>query len=249
MIELERVAFAYPGWMALDGLSAAFKPGTITALVGPNGCGKSTLLKLTAGLLRPSGGSIYINGIDAARMNRVSLARSVAYMPQSRPLPDLCADAMVLHGRYPWSGAARGYSDADRRAAEAAMSRTGTLGWSGRLLAELSGGERQMVYLAAALARGASALLLDEPTTHLDVARQLDIIDILQEQRALNHTIVVAMHDINLAYTSADMWLVMERGRTAVLAPPGEAIRSEAFVRVFGVRALDGEAFGFSKSY
>jgi iron complex transport system ATP-binding protein len=173
MIEIRNLSGGYGGTDIVKGITATFENGCLTVIVGANGCGKTTLLRLCGGLLRAAGGEIKIDGRNVVCYSRTELAQRISVLPQSRAVPDITAGALVLHGRFPWLGYPRVYRAEDKAAAEKAMERVGIMDKRHKLLANISGGERQRVYTAMLLAQDTKNLLLDEPTTYLDVARQL----------------------------------------------------------------------------
>ena len=229
MLKLQQISAGYGEKTVLQHISLDFPPGTVTAILGPNGCGKSTLLKAAAGLIPLSAGSV---GSEEPR------ARTVAYLPQSRPVPDLTVRQLVLHGRFPWLSWPRRYREADRMAAEAAMERLGVQDLAGRPLAELSGGTRQKCYLAMALAQEAQTLLLDEPTAFLDIGCQLEFLTLCRSLAAQGCSLAAVLHDLPLALSYADRVAVMDGGRILALGTPEEIRRSGILDRVFGVRVL-----------
>ena len=172
MLKLEQISAGYGEKTILHDISMEFPPGTVTAVLGPNGCGKSTLLKAAAGLLPLSQGTA---------QREEPRERTVAYLPQSRSVPDMTARQLVLHGRFPWLSWPRRYRAEDHAAAAAALERLGVAEYAHRPLAELSGGTRQKCYLAMALAQEAKTLLLDEPTSFLDVGCQLEFLALCRE--------------------------------------------------------------------
>lgn len=229
MLKLLSLSAGYGEKTILWDISLEFPPGTVTAIVGPNGCGKSTLLKAAAGLLPVSSGTV------EAEEPR---ARTVAWLPQSRTVPEMTARQLVLHGRFPWLGWPRRYRAADHAIAEAALERLGVGEYAHRPLSELSGGTRQKVYLAMALAQEAKTLLLDEPTSFLDVGCQLEFLSLCRFLAEEGRAVVVVLHDLGLALSHADRVAVMEKGRLAALGPPAEVWRSGILDRVFGVEVL-----------
>lgn len=229
MVELKQIAAGYGKKTVLQDISITFPPGTVTAIAGPNGCGKSTLLKVVAGLLPITAGEI------AAKEPR---AQHIAYLPQSRALPETTAGRLVLHGRFPWLSWPRRYRTEDEAAALAAMERLGVENLADVPLAELSGGTRQKVYLAMALAQGADTLLLDEPTSYLDIDHQLQLMQLCRELAAEGKSVVVVLHDLPLALRYADRVALLDAGRLLILDTP-EAVFSSGFLdRLFGVRLL-----------
>ncbi|MDR0570708.1 MAG: ABC transporter ATP-binding protein [Clostridiales Family XIII bacterium] len=247
MIEMVNLSGGYGRKTAARDVSLAFRDGEVTAVIGPNGCGKSTLLKLCAGQLAPEAGTVRADGRDLSGLRAREIARSVAYMPQSRPVPDMTVGTLALHGRFPWLGYPRVYGEADARAAEEAMSRTGILGKRGEMLARLSGGERQKAYLAMTLAQGTPNLLLDEPATYLDVAVQLELAAIMREAAGEGKCVAAVMHDVAAAAELADRLAVMKDGRLLAAGAPEEVLGSGAVEEAFGIRLSRGERLVFGR--
>ena len=235
MLKLQHLTAGYGEKTILHDISLDFPPGTVTAVLGPNGCGKSTLLKAAAGLIPVTAGEI--SGEEPR-------ARQVAYLPQSRPVPDMTVRQLVLHGRFPWLSWPRRYRERDMEIAEAAMDRMGVGELADRPLAELSGGTRQKCFLAMALAQQAPTLLLDEPTSFLDVGHQLKLMALARELAAEGKAVVLVLHDLPLALGYADRVAVMDGGRILALGTPEEIRASGILERVFGVKLLRLEAEG-----
>lgn len=230
MVKLQQITAGYGEKTVLRDISMDFPPGSVTAIVGPNGCGKSTLLKAAAGLIPVSSGEI---------TGEEPRARHIAYLPQSRPLPEITAGRLVLHGRFPWLSWPRRYREEDEAAAHAAMERLGVAALADSPLSELSGGTRQKVYLAMALAQGADTLLLDEPTSYLDIGHQLRLMELCRELANEGKALAVVLHDLPLALAYADRVAVMEGGRLLTLDTPAAVFASGILDRVFGVRLLE----------
>lgn len=229
MLKLQHLTAGYGEKIILQDISLDFPPGTVTAILGPNGCGKSTLLKAAAGLIPVTAGAV------TAREPR---ARFAAYLPQARAVPEMTARQLVLHGRFPWLSWPRRYRREDLAIADAAMARLGVAGFAERPLAELSGGTRQKCYLAMALAQEAETLLLDEPTSYLDIGAQLEFLAQCRMLAAEGRAVAVVLHDLPLALSYADRAAVMDGGRLVSLGTPEELRSSGVLDRVFGVRVL-----------
>ena len=243
MFELQHVTVGYGGAPVLQDLSFAVRPGQVTALVGPNGCGKTTLLKAMARQLPLAGGQILLQGRPLAAYGRKELARTVAFMPQTRPVPGITVRALVGHGRFPYLGFSRQMTVADRAAVEQAMQQTDVARWAGRDVRELSGGERQRVYLAMALAQGGAAILLDEPAAYLDVSAQFELLERLRALAAQGHAVVLVLHDLAQALQYSDRVAVLARGGLAAFDAPQALFAAGVLDKVFGVtlcRAPDG---------
>ncbi len=213
--------------------------GTVTAIIGPNGSGKTTLLRTLARLLRPKTGSVLLNGAAIARMSPGHVARQIATLPQSPgAVPGMTVQELVEQGRYPHTGPLRMRSHRDHTAVERALELTSTGRFRHRLLDSLSGGERQRVWIALALAQEPRILLLDEPTTFLDINHQIQVLNLIQ---ALNRehglTVVMALHDLNQASQRAERLVVLDRGRIVEEGPPAAVIREDMLASVFNVQA------------
>ncbi len=232
MVELKHLTAGYGEKTVLHDISIPFPPGTVTAILGPNGCGKSTLLKAAVGLLPICSGEIRTEGHHARR---------IAYLPQSRRLPEMTAGRLVLHGRSPWLSWPRRYRAEDEAIARAAMERLGVAEFADIPLAELSGGTRQKCYLAMALAQGAETLLLDEPTAYLDIGHQLKLLGLCRELAAEGKAVAVVLHDLPLAMGYADRVAVLEAGSLLALDTPDAIFSSGILDRVFGVRVLKAD--------
>lgn len=217
-------------------LSLDVSAGECVAIVGPNGAGKTTLLRLLAGLLAPASGDLCWMETPYARMSRRDLARRIAYVPQVRParIP-LTVEQMVLLGRYPfWSPLQMAPGARDFERVTELLASGGLTELRHRWLDGLSGGERQSVFIAAALAQEADALLLDEPTTHLDPRHQLDIAELLVKLRAHDKlAIVITTHDLNLAARLADRVVALRQGEIVATGSPQELMRPERLAEVF----------------
>lgn len=249
MMELCHITAGYGGPPVLRDVSLAFEPGKVTVLAGPNGCGKSTLLRVAARLMAPERGEVRIEGQDVSRLSAKQFARLAALLPQSRPLPGITAGSLVLHGRFPYLGYPRRYGPADRAAARSAMERAGVLELADRNVARLSGGQRQKVYLAMALAQDTPVLLLDEPTTFLDIGCQLELARLMRETAAEGKAVVMVLHDLNLALGCAHRVAVMEEGRLRAWGTPAEIYAGGALEEVFGVRVHRAELEDGTEQY
>lgn len=223
------------GW-TLGPLDLEILAGECLALVGPNGAGKTTLLRCLAGLRSPSRGEVAHRGRSFAGLSRRDLARRIAYVPQVRPasVPLTVREAVEL-GRYPHlSRFQLAPSAADHRAVDAALAAAGIEAFSDRPLDELSGGERQMAWIAAALAQEAEVLILDEPTTHLDPRHQRDVAGLLHRlHRECGATVLLATHDLDLAGLLGDRVLALRAGRIAALGSPREVLAADSLAGLF----------------
>ncbi len=235
MIELHGLCAGYPGREVLHDISLDFTPGKVLCLLGPNGCGKSTLLRTANGLLPVSGGQVLLDGSPIERCSPREIALRVAYLPQSRAVPNITARRMVLHGRFPHLGYPRRYRAEDRAAAQQALEWVDAADIAARLLPELSGGQRQKVYLAMALAQDTKTILMDEPTTYLDVRHQLEVMALARRLAEQGRAVVMVLHDLCLAMQSADEIAVLSEGRLIQAGTPEALYAAGVLDRVMGV--------------
>ena len=235
MIEIKKLSAGYGGTPILRDVNLSIHEGQVLAVTGPNGSGKSTLLKALAGLLPATGGKILIDGQPISVFSPRQLARTVAYLPQSRNVPEITALQLVLHGRFPYLSYPRRYRPRDQEIARTAMARMGIADLSERPLASLSGGQRQKVYIAMALAQDTPVVLLDEPTTFLDVAHQLQLMDQARLLADAGKAVVLVLHDLILALEHADQLAVLHQGQLAAHGTPEAVLQSNRLADVFGV--------------
>ncbi len=237
MIHVGRITVAYRGRPALTEVDLHVAAGERIALVGPNGAGKSTLLRAIAGLVEPAVGSVELDGAPIARLDRLAIARRLAVVPQFSQLPfATTVEEVVALGRLPHEHPIRGPRPADRAAIAAAIDRVGVGHLLGRDARELSLGERQLVLLAMAVAQAAPMLALDEPTVHLDLRHQVEVMELLVDLNERDGTTIVAvLHDIGLAAHFFPRVAVLGRGRLVADGAPREALSSDRIRDVFGV--------------
>jgi iron complex transport system ATP-binding protein len=236
VLSLESVAFQYGDVPVLNGVSLELEPGCFLGLVGPNGSGKTTLLRIAAGLVRPSGGTVRLNGRHVEEMSRAQVARHIALLPQSPNLPGtFTAWELVLMGRTPFLGFLGRESERDLAAAERAMGLAQCEHLSDRKMGELSGGERQRVLMARALAQEPEILLLDEPTAHLDIQHQIAAIDMVADLVAGGMAALGVFHDLNLAACYCHRLAVLSQGRLRAAGTPEEVLRADILREVFQV--------------
>jgi iron complex transport system ATP-binding protein len=255
-ISLQDVTFGYrPGDVVLDRVTLGIGTGGLLAIVGPNGAGKSTLIGLLAGLLRPLSGSIAIDGQDIHSYKTAQLARKVAVVRQEyAPVFGFTAAETVLMSRIPFYGQLGFETKLDRELAAQAMELTDTTRFAERPLTQLSGGERQRVFIARALAQDTPIILLDEPTSFLDLRHQIGTYDLLKSiQEEKGRTIVAVTHDLNLAAQYCDQVLLLGSsggekypadGRNYCIGPAGEVLTAASIERAFGIRVVSASADG-----
>jgi len=235
-IQAKGLSIGYDGGRPISAnLDVTIESGTFTAIIGPNACGKSTLLRAFARLLKPTAGAVLLDGRDIAQRGTKELARELGLLPQTSTAPEGIRVAdLVARGRYPHQRAFDRWSQRDEDAVRRALEATDVLELSGRLVDELSGGQRQRVWVAMALAQETRTLLLDEPTTFLDIAHQIDILELFRTVNAAEgHTLVAVLHDLNQAARYASRIVAMRDGRVVAHGTPTDVITAETVKAVF----------------
>ena len=237
MLEINGLTAGYGGKAVLNGICLQIPAGKVTVIAGPNGCGKSTLLKALAGIL-PAKGSVRLDGQELLVLPPKGQAQKIAYLPQSRSVPEITAERLVLHGRFPYLSYPRRYRAEDRAIAKAAMERMGIEELGQRMLTSLSGGQRQKVYIAMALAQDTPVVLLDEPNAFLDVSHQLQPLDQAGKPAAEGKAVVLVLHDLAMALETADQLAVMQDGKILCQGSSETVFASGCLDRAFGVQVL-----------
>jgi len=238
-LETKSLSLSYDGAPVIEGLDLAIPHGETTVIVGANACGKSTLLRGIARLLRPDAGVVELDGRDIRSLPTREVAQVIGILPQSPVAPEgITVSDLVGRGRYPHQGWFRQWPTEDDRIVREALTMTSTLHLAGRRVEQLSGGQRQRVWIAMALAQNPDILLLDEPTTFLDVAHQLEVLDlVLQLNREHGTTVAMVLHDLNLAARYADNLVLMREGAVIATGEPAEVITIENLKEAFGLDA------------
>ncbi len=235
MIALKNLRAGYPNRPVLEGVDLDFRPGEVLAILGPNGCGKSTLLRTSNGLLAKSGGEVLVDGVPLEELAPREIAKKVAYLPQSRSVPNITAGRMVLHGRFPYLSYPRRYRREDHEMVKRALDWVGAADLASRPLPELSGGQRQKVYLAMALAQDTETVLMDEPTTYLDVGCQLEVMALARRLAEEGRAVVMVLHDLTLALRYAHRAALLYEGKVRQTGTPEELFQGSVLSRVMGV--------------
>ncbi|HKP53538.1 MAG TPA: ABC transporter ATP-binding protein [Chloroflexia bacterium] len=235
----EELRIGYGERTVVERLSVTVRHGEITALVGPNGSGKSTLLKALARLLKPRSGVVYLDGKAIFQMPTAEVAREIAILPQGPTGPaGLTVGDLVEQGRYPHAGPLRMLRHQDHEAIREALRLTGMEEFINRALESLSGGERQRAWIALALAQATPVLLLDEPTTFLDIRHQLEVLELVKRLNTEREmTIILVLHDLNQAARYADRMIALNEGSIVADGPPNKVMTPELLLEVFGVHA------------
>ena len=234
------LTLGYGDRTVVEGLDLAVMDGVITTVIGPNGCGKSTLLRALGRLLTPTRGTVELDGTDLARMRTRDVAQVLGMLPQAPVAPEgLTVADLVARGRHPHQRWFRQWSADDEGEVARALELTGIGDLADRPLDELSGGQRQRAWISMALAQGTEVLLLDEPTTHLDLAHAVEVMDLVDRLHdELGRTVVVVLHDLNLAARYSDQLVVVSGGRVVVQGTPREVLTKELLREVFGLAAV-----------
>jgi iron complex transport system ATP-binding protein len=239
LIHIENLSLAYDSDTTIvHQLNLQIQTGTITSLVGANGCGKSTLLRGLSRLLKPKHGAVYLNGQDIHAMKARELAKQLGVLPQSPTAPDgLTVHELVAQGRYPHQNWFQQWSQDDERIVQDALATTNLTMFADRPVDMLSGGQRQRAWIAMALAQQTDVLLLDEPTTYLDLAYQMDVLDLLTELNSRGHTIIMVLHDLNQAARYSDMMVALRGGQIVAQGSPDEVMTAETILQIFGLKS------------
>ncbi|PWV55469.1 ABC transporter ATP-binding protein [Nocardiopsis sp. L17-MgMaSL7] len=237
------LTLAYDERTIVDGLDTDIVEGTVTCVIGPNGCGKSTMLRALGRLMRPRSGVVELDGRDIHRVPTREVAQVLGVLPQQPTAPDgLTVADLVARGRHPSQRWYRQWSGDDHQAVSAALERTGLLELADSPLEELSGGQRQRAWISMVLAQGTDLLLLDEPTTFLDLVHQVDVLDLVRDlHRQGGRTIVMVLHDLNLAARYADTIITMREGRVVASGTPAEVLTPQLLREAFDLEAVVAE--------
>ena len=236
MLEVKSLCAGYSDTHVLEHVDFRIPSGKVTVILGPNGCGKSTLLKALCGIIPADSGQVVLDGENILTLPQRQLAQRVAYLAQSRQIPDITVERLVLHGRFPYLGYPRRYRKEDYAIADAAMKTMGVAELADELVQNLSGGQRQKVYIAMALAQDTPVILLDEPTTYLDISHQLQLMQQARMLAAQGKTVAMIIHDLPHAFQTADHMILMQEGKIVADGTPEQIYASGMISSVFGVR-------------
>ena len=235
MIGISDLRVSYDGGEILHGVNAGFPEGKISVIIGPNGCGKSTTIRSLVRLVPEFSGKLTSDSRDLSELSQQQLAQLIAYLPQSRSVPEITVERLVMHGRFPYLSYPRKYRKEDHEMVERALNWVGLTEYAERKMDALSGGQRQKAYLAMALAQDTDVILMDEPTTFLDIKNQFELMDRAKILAASGKTIIMILHDLDMTLRYADHVVLMGRGLALAEGSAKEVLRSEAVKEVFGI--------------
>ena len=235
MISTKNLSVGYGNNVVLSDINVDFKSGEFTVLLGPNGCGKSTLIKTVLGLQEKISGEIFVDGVEAEQLDRREFAQKASYMPQSRPTPNISAMRMVLHGRFPYLSFPRHYRKEDFEIAKKALERVDALELANSYMPQLSGGQKQKIYLAMVLAQDTDTIFMDEPTTFLDIEHQLQVMENIRTLVNEGKSVVMVLHDIAMAMRYADRIILFNKGSLFAHGTPEEIYSSGQIEKVFNI--------------
>lgn len=238
-LRVDSATLGYDRRVISRGLTVSIPDESFTVIVGPNACGKSTLLRGLSRLLRPASGQVVLEGADIHSYRARQVARRIGLLPQSSIAPDgITVADLVARGRYPHQRLVRQWTEADEHAVRHAMEATSVRGLSGRLVDELSGGQRQRVWVAMALAQETGIMLLDEPTTFLDITHQIELLELFTDLHLSGRTLVAVLHDLNHAARYGTHLIAMKDGAVVAEGAPADIVTADLVEEVFGLRCL-----------
>lgn len=236
ILEVKNTCAGYEGREVLHHINLEIERGKITVLVGPNGCGKSTLLKVMTGMHSKFSGEITVEGRQIESYKSNELAQKIAYLPQNRNVPEISVQRMVLHGRFPYLQYPRRYRKIDLAIAKKALEQVGMEEYAEKNMKQLSGGMQQKVYIAMALAQDTPVIMMDEPTSFLDIVYQLKLMEMARELAVQGKAVVMVLHDIAMALRTADKMVVLSEGEVQGVGTPSEVFEKGILDEVFGLK-------------
>lgn len=236
-LRAEDVTIQYDNRVISQNLSIEIPDHSFTVIIGPNACGKSTLLRTLSNLLKPSVGHVLLDGKKITKYKSKEVAKKLGLLPQASTAPDgITVANLVAHGRYPYQNLIQQWTESDEQAVLKAMDLTNTTDLANRYVDELSGGQRQRVWIAMLLAQQTPLLLLDEPTTYLDIAHQIDLLELFKDLNEQGNTLVAVLHDLNHAARYATHLIAMRAGKVIAQGNPSDIVTEELIEEVFGLQ-------------
>ena len=235
VIRLENLCGGYGRKQVLFDINAEIKTGEIISIIGANGCGKSTLLEIASGLMKPISGNVTVDGEDVHSMEGKKRAKLISVLSQQKSPGVLTVRALVYHGRFPYLGYPRRYTDEDRQIVEEAMQTAGVSEFADESLSELSGGQQQKAYIAMLIAQNTKIVYMDEPVTFLDINYQLELMNLIKKMQKSGKTVIMVIHDLNLAMTYSDRIMAMKDGRLISMGTPKEIYEKGVLGELFGI--------------
>ena len=235
MLELKNLCAGYGKKQILTDISLSFKKSELISVIGPNGSGKSTMLKAAIGIIPVLFGDVYIDGENINGLSRRRIAEKAAYLSQGKNVPDMTVSQLVLHGRFPHLSYPRRYTEKDKNIVSDALNELGILELAERPLSSISGGMQQNAYIAMALAQDTDYILLDEPTTYLDIFHQLELMKTLRKLASFGNGVIAVLHDLPLAFAFSDGIVVLKDGAIAAEGAPNDIYKHPIIREVFGV--------------
>lgn len=233
----EDVTIQYNHRVISQNLSIEIPDHSFTVIIGPNACGKSTLLRTLSNLIKPSAGHVLLDGKKISKYKSKQVAKKLGLLPQSSTAPDgITVANLVAHGRYPYQNLIQQWTESDEQAVLNAMELTNTIDLAPRYVDELSGGQRQRVWVAMLLAQQTPLLLLDEPTTYLDIAHQIELLELFKDLNEQGNTLVAVLHDLNHAARYATHLIAMKAGKVIAQGNPSDIVTEELIEEVFGLQ-------------
>lgn len=233
----EDITTKYDHRVISQNLSVEIPDGSFTVIIGPNACGKSTLLRTLSNLIKPSDGHVLLDGKKISTYKSKVVAQKLGLLPQTSTAPDgITVANLVAHGRYPYQNLIQQWTEADEHAVVTAMELTNTAELANRFVDELSGGQRQRVWVAMVLAQQTPLLLLDEPTTYLDIAHQIELLELFTDLNEQGNTLVAVLHDLNHAARYATHLIAMKAGKVIAQGTPSDIVTEELVEEVFGLK-------------
>lgn len=250
MIKLCNVTSGYMGIDIIKNISLTIEKGKIISIIGKNGCGKTTLLKTASKIIEPYSGDIFFKGKNIFEMTNKETAKIISYLPQNRDIPNIRVYDLVMHGRFPYLGFPRIPGYEDKIKVREALYILGIEKYKNKNIRELSGGQRQKVYIAMVLAQDTDVVFLDEPTTYLDINHQLEILGIVKGLKKMGKTVVMVIHDLNSALTFSDMVCLMDKGEIVIYDKPQTIYESGKIEEIFSVKCHEvGSTDKYEKKY